>query len=1094
MNENNGESNYQSFPIIGIGASAGGLEALEIFVKNIPIDSGMSYIIVQHLSPDYKSLMVELLSKHTRLKVQRVEDGMIAEPDSIYLIPPRKSLTIFHGKLYLTDLSYGKVLNLPIDVFFRSLAEDQGEKAVGIILSGTGSDGTLGVRAIKGSGGMIIVQDPDSAKFDGMPKSAINTGLADYILAPENMPERIKGYFQHFYNYRTDNTANALFLDESSLLKILSIIKNKSGMDFTNYKPNTIIRRVERRISINQIDSASEYISLLLRSESEINTLYKDLLINVTKFFRDSDAFDIIKSKVIPNILKSKNPDDPVRVWSIGCSTGEEAYTLAMLFSEVMEDNDQDLSIKVFATDIDREAIEFAGYGLYPESIISDIGPQRLKKFFISRNEGYQINENIRKMVIFATHNIIKDPPFSKIDLICCRNMLIYLKPNAQRKILSIFHFSLNQEGYLFLGNSESIGELTNMFSVYDNKWKIYTYKEGIYLPKPNDLLFPMLNRDKSGIMRKEPFVPKDMDKERVIDSIYETLINDYIPPSIIIDEKGELVYIIGNVQKYVSLPSGRISVNIQKILNKDILTIVNVAIHKVRKERKDIFYKGIKIGNDDNSILIDMRVRPLYDKRNRRMMIMVIFEEVKQKESRIIESEDDCQSSIQNQRIMDMEQELIYTKENLQAAIEELETSNEELQSTNEELISSNEELQSTNEELQSVNEELYTVNSEHQKKIEELTQLNNDINNLLKNTNIGTIFLDKQLLIRKWTPAIKSVINIIDTDVGRPIHHISHNTLYENFLDDIKKVLNTLKEKEVEIRGKDDKWFLMRIIPYRTIENAVDGVVITFVDITEIKEFEETIDRERRLLYSVLDNSPVCKTIVDITGDITYANYHAQKLFGLVKEDISQRRFDSPEWQISDEEGNPIRPEDLPFSKIIKTKEPIYDFRHYIYRESDKKKTLLSINGAPIFDENKEVTGVIFAILDITDQKEHEKKLLFERELLYKFLELNPLPAVIVDSRFIVKFLNIKAKDLLGFKDEGQDIYFFKNNTLEIERGSQNDNCLSKTITDSKKPLYKIKHTINFNEGNSKEILIDSFPILKSNEFLGAVFIIDH
>lgn len=1087
MMNNSSLYNGHAFPIVGIGASAGGLEALELFVKNITADSGMAYIIVQHLSPDYKSLMVELLSKHTSLKVLRVEDGVLVQPNTIYLIPPRKSLTIFHRKLYLTELHYGKVLNLPIDVFFRSLSDDQGEKAVGIVLSGTGSDGTLGIRAIKGTGGMVICQDPETAKFDGMPKSAINTGLVDYVLPPEKMPERIKKYFEHFFDYKTENADKSLLINESILTKILGIIKNKSGIDFTFYKQNTIIRRLERRISINQINNIEDYISLLLKSEDEAAILSRDLLINVTKFFRDSEAFDLLKEKVIPEIIKNKKPADQIRVWSIGCSTGEEAYSMSMLFCESLEQEGKYIDIKVFATDIDREAIEYAGLGYYPESIIADVGPERLRKFFLSKNDGYQINESIRKMVIFATHNAIKDPPFSKIDLVCCRNMLIYLKPNVQKRVLSLFHFSLNKGGFLFLGNSESIGELTNMFSVIDSKWKIYVYKEGLYMPRPNELILPALSKENVPLAANIRL--KGNRADTLTDIIHQGLINEYVPPSIIIDETGDVVYIIGNVNNYISLPSGKISFNIQKILKSDLSTAVNVAIHKLKKDHKEVYYKNFQIRKEEKAFIINLRIKLLEIKNSRRELVIISFEEVAddiEKHAGFFES---GTASIHKQRIQDMEQELNYTKENLQAAIEELETSNEELQSTNEELISSNEELQSTNEELQSVNEELYTVNSEHQKKIEELTQLNNDINNLLKNTNVGTIFLDQDLLIRKWTPAIKSVINLIETDVGRPIHHISHNTIYENFISDIRTVLSTLRTKEVEVKGFNGEWFLMRILPYRTIENAVDGVVITFFEITERKKFEEVIQRERELLYRVLDNSPICKTMVDLNGNIIYANHHAQQLLGLKRSDINKKRFDSPDWSIADEEGNEIMPEDLPFSIVVRTKKPIYGFIHYIIRKTDKKKVLLSISGAPVFDENGAVMAVIFAIIDITINREEEKRLLFERDLLLNFLELNTFPALIADSLYRIKFYNDRAKKLLPDLDRSKTVdHYFRDNADKAGR----EHGLISLISESRRPVLNSKQIIRSSGQQEKEIILDAYPIVRKDQFLGAIFLL--
>lgn len=1072
---------------VGVGASAGGLEALEQFFKNMPADSGLSFVVVQHLSPDYKSLMVELLSKHTMMQVLRAEDGMKIEPDCIYLIPPKKNMTVFHGSLFLTDQIHNHVINLPIDIFFRSLAEDFGDKSVGVILSGTGSDGTLGIRAIKGTGGMVMAQDDHSAKFDGMPRSAIATGMVDYVLPAEKMPAELLKYIKHPLTSKNQEKEN-LSSHENTLSKILSIIRNTIGVDFTYYKPNTIIRRLERRISINQISSYEDYVTFLEQSPKEVNILYKELLIGVTKFFRDSDSFDILKEQVIPAIVKNKDKDEPIRMWSVGCSTGEEAYSLAMLLSEQIEKSGHNHDIKIFATDLDKESIEYGSMGFYPESIVTDVSLERLKKFFVKKDKGYQINENIRKMVIFATHNIIKDPPFSKIDLISCRNMLIYLKPLMQKRVLSLFHFSLHQNGYLFLGSSESLGDLSRNFDTINTKWKIYAFKDNFSNDNIGDFLIPSLNKTKTTPQLPEISV-KSNSTSVLTENIYNTIIDEFLPPSVIVDDNFEIVHILKDVNRYIKLPAGKASLDILSLVRKDISTALSIALHKCLKENKEILYNDLKLREKSEIIQLNIKIKPFGERIKSRRLLFIAFEEQQSIKTLIKDTENQSIEYDTNQQIKDLELELKYTKENLQATIEELGTSNEELQATNEELISSNEELQSTNEELQSVNEELYTVNSEYQNKIDILTQLNNDINNLLKNTNIGTVFLDRKLNIRKFTPAVTSAINILEMDIGRPIHHISHNTLYTNFLEDIENVLRTLVTKEVEVKGKKNNWFLMRILPYRTLENAIDGLVITFFDITERKKFEEQLQQKSNLLISVLDNSPVASTILDKNGKITYANHMAEKVLGITKNEITKRNYNTPDWKITDEQGKEFADEKLPFIIIKNSGQPVYEVIHNIEWPEGTRKTL-SINGSPIFNENHEVDGVVCTLLDITHKREYEEKLIREHELLIRILQNSPNAKIMSDSKGKITFANKLAMQLLKISEAKiQRGFSFDEIPIQpLAASNQGDNVINKVVK-SGKTVYNQQYTFADSNKNKANLFITASPAFDHNHEVSEV-----
>lgn len=1063
---------------IGIGASAGGLEALEQFFKNMNPQSGLSFIVVQHLSPDYKSLMVELLSKHTQMKVYRAEDGMEVIPNCVYLIPPKKNMTIFHSKLFLTEQNYHHGINLPIDIFFRSLAEDFHERAIGVILSGTGSDGTLGIRAIKGNGGMVIAQDDHSAKFDGMPKSAIATGLVDYILSADKMPEELLKYVKHPLTSR-DEEKEDIVNHENTLGKIMSIVRNKVGVDFAYYKPNTIIRRLERRISINQINNFENYVTFLDQSPKEINILYKELLIGVTKFFRDQESFDILQKQVIPELFKDKKSEDSIRVWSVGCSTGEEAYSIAIMLREYMDYHKINLDVKIFATDLDKESIEFGSMGMFPESIVADVSVDRLKNFFIKKDKGYQVTERIRKMVIFATHNIIKDPPFSKIDLISCRNMLIYLKPIMQKKVLALFHFSLHKNGFLFLGSSESLGDLSKNFNTISSKWKIYSYKEGVAQDSVNDFMVPSLQRSGGNkTIQTDNFFSLGAKSSDISEDIYSSILDEFLPPSVIVDENYQIVHIFKDVNKFIQLPSGKISLDILNLIRKELSTAISIAVHKSLKENKEIVYKDFKLKDEGEVLSLNIKIRPLKDKSKGHKLIFIVFEEQKTFKDRTDGIENQTIEYDANQQIKDLELELKYTKENLQATIEELGTSNEELQATNEELISSNEELQSTNEELQSVNEELYTVNSEYQNKIEELTQLNNDINNLLKNTNIGTVFLDRNLLIRKFTPAVTAAINILELDIGRPIHHISHNTLYDNFIEDIENVLRTLVPKEVQIKGKKNNWFLMRILPYRTIENAIDGVVITFIDITERKEFEEEIERKNNLLISVLDSSPVASTILDKNGMITYANQMAEQILGVDKKTITQRKFNTIDWKITDEHGYDFPEEKLPFTRVKQTKMSVFDIVHNIEWKNGKVVTL-SINGSPIFDENGIVNGVVCTMIDITKKRKLEEKVKRENELLYRILENSPNAKAMVSNEGIITFGNKLFYSFLGIKKESVEKGLsWDNLNLKLKVDLNGDKNIVEHIIKNKKSLLNIKVEMEKTDDDFETFYLSASP----------------
>jgi two-component system, chemotaxis family, CheB/CheR fusion protein len=884
---------------VGIGASAGGLEAIETFFKNMPPRSNLAFVVVQHLSPDYKSLMVELLTKKTEMPVHRAEDGMEVQAGNVYLIPPKKNLTIFHGKLLLNDKAVNQGINLPIDIFLRSLAEDQGERAIAIILSGTGSDGTRGVRAIKELGGMVMVQNEESAKFDGMPRAAVSTGVADFILPPEEMPGQLLAYVAHPY-VSGEKRSDLLLKDADALTRLFAELREKTRVDFTYYKPSTITRRIERRMSVNQIGDFEEYVRYLQHYPGEVMTLYRELLIGVTSFFRDPEAMTDLEDRWLPELFQ-RTTNREIRFWVAGCSTGEEAYTIAIMAKEVMEKLAISRDVKIFATDIDRDAIVTASTGIYPEGIIGDLSPRITGKYFYHKEDKLQVARHLREMVVFAQHNLVKDPPFTNIDLVSCRNLLIYLQPVLQRKAFEMFNFSLNPQGVLFLGTSETIGDMTDCFEPLHQKHKIYRSKG-----KSQLLQREMEVSAKDERYPAEPFTHRGRDRRRtdtegnrIIKNYLEVASRHYLPLSVIVNGRLDVVHIIGNTEGFFTLPSGPADFDITKLAPKELAIPLATGIQKVLRTGEEIIYTSIRLQVKQEERSIRIRILPLPVIKGHEPLVTVFLEEVSTRtaaERPRLTSYDLSEEA--EQRIRDLEQELQFARENLQATIEELETSNEELQATNEELLASNEELQSTNEELQSTNEELYTVNAEHQNKIIELTELNNDVDNLLTSSRIGTLLLDEDLEIRKFSPEIANIFHIMEKDVGRPLTHLAHRLEEFDPFEAVRAVQRTNVPLEQEVRAANGRWYFLRILPYAIGPNVYSGVVLTFVDITETKAATNHLARSRQTTREISHHIPVGLFIyqLDNTGGIVLksCNPEAERMTGIDQEQWIGKRFE--------------------------------------------------------------------------------------------------------------------------------------------------------------------------------------------------------
>ncbi|MBU2996925.1 PAS domain-containing protein [Cellulophaga baltica] len=834
--------------VVAIGASAGGLDAINDFFENVPLKTNLSFVLIQHLSPDYKSMMPELLAKHTKLKVSKITDATAVQPNCVYTIPADKNVTILKGKLYLEDRGKPKTLNLPINIFLKSLAEDQKKRAIAVILSGTGSDGTLGVESIKEQGGMVIAQDPQTAAFDSMPKSIITTGLADFILSPPEMPETITNYVKHPYVKQLDPVDDDLIDSLADILhQILDFLYQKINMDFRNYKKATLIRRIERRMGINNILSKGQYLKFLKTSDEEATLLSNDILIGVTGFFRDRKAFELLDEKVLSVLVKNKEPGKELRVWVAGCSSGQEVYTLGILLKEQCRKQNKEITIKIFATDIDQRAINKASKGVYSEAIEQEVPSELLHRYFSKAEDQYHIKKELRELAIFARHDISRDPPFNNIDLATCRNLLIYIEPLLQEKIIALIHFSLVEKGYLFLGISESLNAYSKVFHEIDKKHKIFQNQSVNRVIDINRLFpFDQMKKPKKEEQKIEENSPRVISKSKILANFKDALLDDLVPPTVIINSNQEVVHVAGEIDKYLKLPKKQLTLNVLKMVDEQLYVTLSNTISKVRSNKNKTISPVI-IFESETSILLNIIAKPYTETISRVEYYIISFIEAKQ--SHKTQSNSRAKTALSNEKnehIKRLEEEIKETKDYLQSTVEELETSNEELQATNEELMAANEELQSSNEELQSVNEELYTVNNEFQDKISEMTELNDDLNNFIQSTRIATLFLDENLCIKRYTNIITPLIKISSNDLGRYIGDFTHVFKSFDMIAVTQDVLNNFEKIEREVATNEGKIYLMQALPYVTSKKEVRGVVITFVDINELKKIETVLKKQ--------------------------------------------------------------------------------------------------------------------------------------------------------------------------------------------------------------------------------------------------------
>jgi two-component system CheB/CheR fusion protein len=899
-----------AFPIVGIGASAGGLAAFEAFFSGLPaaVETGMAFVLVQHLAPDHKSILAELLQRYTAMPVFEVDDGMVVRPDCVYIIPPNHDMAFLNGTLQLLKPTAPRGQRLPIDFFFHSLAIDQRERAIGIVLSGTGSDGAQGVRTIKAEGGMVMAQNPASTEFDGMPNSTIASGLVDYILPPAEMPARLIAYAAHAFAKPLSTLATLQPGSEAALQKIFVLLRAQTGHDFSQYKPNTIHRRIERRMAVHQVASMADYLSLLQQTPAEVEALFRDLLIGVTNFFRDPDAFQALEEQIIPQIFAGKSAiGGTIRVWIAGCSTGEEAYSIAILLQERMEALRQSHTIQIFATDIDSRAIATARAGIYPASIAGDLSPERLARFFVAEPGGsaYRVQKGLRDMLIFSEQNVLKDPPFSRLDLISCRNLMIYFGAALQKRLLPLFHYSLNPQGMLFLGSSEGIGDFGDLFAVLDRKAKLYQRKENIhgiqrqlmsrYLP-PQSAVDAALPR----APRKTLF-PLKMPLRELTE---QTLLQQLALAGVLVNEHGDIYYQHGRTGMYLELAPGEIGVsNILKMARNGLREPLSLALHRAASTQEVVCNPGFSVKTNGHYTSVKLTVRPVEPAPEVAVdmpLYLVVLEGAPAHEALLLPTVAMAPAagvSEAEQRIAALQDALRAKDEYLQSTHEELESTNEELKSSNEEMQSVNEELQSTNEEmetskeeLQSLNEELATVNAELNNKVADLSRLNNDMNNLLAGSGVATLFVDHQLRILRFTPSASEVINLILSDIGRPVAHLVSNLVgYSSLVADVQAVLDTLVPIDAQVQTITGKWYAMAIRPYRTLQNVIEGAVLTFMDITEMKRVEAALAQANKLLglAVVARDAYDAITVQDMAGKIISWNPAAVSLYGWTEDE---------------------------------------------------------------------------------------------------------------------------------------------------------------------------------------------------------------
>jgi two-component system CheB/CheR fusion protein len=972
------------FPIVVAGASAGGLEAFNELLKALPVDTGMAFVLIQHLAPDHESLLPDILGRATAMPVTQVANNTDVKPNHVYVIPPGKSMVISHGLLQLAPRTEQRGQARPIDHFMRSLAEEHGHKAIGIVLSGTANDGTLGLEEIKAGGGITFAQD-NTAEHTGMPRSAIASGAVDFVLPPDEIARELGRIARHPYIGQVDaddpSIANA-----PAMGRILDSLRRGTGVDFGNYKRNTLYRRITRRMVLQKLETLAAYYEFMKENAREIDALYQDVLIGVTSFFRNPEAYEALKTSVFPKLTEGRNRHEQVRVWALGCSTGEEAYSLAMTFMEYAESSGRRVGMQIFATDLNAAGIEHARTGMYPKGITQDVSPERLRRFFVEVDGRYRICKPIRDMCIFARQNALADPPFSRLDLVACRNMLIYLDPKLQRHLIPLLHYSLRGEGFLWLGGSETIGSYRDLFDLVDTKNKIYAKKAGA----PNHVVLPATGKRWDGVARESAETralaeaASAPDPQREADRI---LLNRYAPPGVVVNDQFDIVQFRGDTSGFLAPAPGKASLNILKMLREGLMVAVRGALQRAKRDGLPVREEGLHAKSNGQSREVDVVVIPLRGAGSAVGSMLVLFEEpAVSVEGRMRQMDEMTRSTAEqaarepdpnreSKEVARLKQELSATRDYLQSVIEQQEAANEELQSANEEVQSANEELQSINEEvetskeeIQSANEELSTVNDELQNRNRELSTSNNDLTNLLSSVQIAIVMLGPDLRIRRFTPPAEKLLNLIPADLGRPIGDMKLKVDVPDLEALVLEVIETISTREREVQDVQGRWYSLRIRPYRTLENKIDGAVILFVDIDRVKKAEQSVRESEARFELLANNAPVLIWVNDLAGP-RFVNRAYEEFVGATESEI--RHAEPGRYIHLDDAGGYL----VQYEEALRAAKP-FEARARLRRADGEYRWMKSVALPRIVDGT--VVGFVGCTFDITDMKEAESALI--------------------------------------------------------------------------------------------------------------------
>ena len=966
MSTGDGPTPRLPFPVVGVGASAGGLEAYTELLEALPPDGGMAFVLIQHLPPQHDSMLVELLSKRTAMPVVQVEDGMRIEADAVYVIRPGHTLTMADGLLRLGESLAKPGHGRPVDDFFKSLAEEQRERAICVILSGMGSNGTAGAQEVKAVGGLCIAQEPESAKYPSMPRSLIDAGLADFVLRTDEMPAVLKQYATHPYAAGTSDPARLARRERQALAEVLTLLRTRAGHDFNGYKKGTVVRRVQRRMGLGQHERVSDYARVLRQNHAEVLALADDLQIHVTGFFRDPEAWEMLREKVIEPLVAGRDADAPIRAWITACSSGEEAYTLGILLLEAAERAGKTFDIKIFATDTAERSLSHARGGVFPGGISSEVAPERLERYFDYQDGVYVVKKELRELVVFAPQNVLQDPPFSRLDVVTCRNLLIYLEPEVQRRVLALLHFGLREGGALLLGTSETTGAVDDGFEPISKKWRLYrrvgpTRHGMVEFPLPRSLTPPEPGRPgRAPVVRPVP-------RAGVAQLAQHALLERHTPAAVVVDRLGQIAYYHGDTARFLDQPRGEPTRELLVLAHKGVRGALRTAMHKAIVQGVAARVADGLVETDRGRCRVEVTVAPL-DQRPGNGHFLVSFAERPEPPPAQGEAGEAGDDAAEARRLRD---ELARVRDELQSTVEELQTSNEEMKASNEEITSVNEELQSANEEmetskeeLQSLNEELATVNAQLRAKMEELERTSSDLASLLSSTAIATIFLDTQYRIRRFTPPALELLELIPGDVGRPMDDLARKFDDPDLMGDARAVLDKLVPVEREVAGEGGRWFLRKVLPYRTLDNRINGVVITFVDVTHRRAAEQALRHSETRLKAILEQLPAGIGVVDLDGKLLLGNTAMRQY--LPKFIPSRDPSQAARWRAADAEGQPLSPDQWPGTRALRG-EPVRPGAEFLFTGDDGVDRWMLVSAMPFRSDEGQVMGAILVVQDV-------------------------------------------------------------------------------------------------------------------------------